>query len=153
MAKIEVEYFSNALVRPITIRVVIPYDPRLDIPQVENPYLRRPMKTIFNLPGYTGGAGWGDEQIAAQYNTAIVSVYGENAFYVDNAAPSGKYAKFIGEEVVEACEEPGGHLYHGHFHGRIWCASHGACESGNFREDGGPVCSADHPRYRAHETG
>lgn len=101
MAKIEVEYFSNALVRPITIRVVIPNDPRLDIPQVENPYLRRPMKTIFNLPGYTGGAGWGDEQIAAQYNTAIVSVYGENAFYVDNAAPSGKYAKFIGEEVVE----------------------------------------------------
>ncbi|MBR6322212.1 MAG: esterase [Lachnospiraceae bacterium] len=101
MARIEVEYFSNALVRPITIRVVIPNDPRLDIPRAENPYLARPMKTVFNLPGYTGGASWGDEMTAAKYNTAFVSVYGENAFYVDNASPSGRYAKFIGEEAVD----------------------------------------------------
>ena len=101
MARIEVEYFSNALVRPITFRVVLPNDPRDGIPQEENPYMRRPMKTVFNLPGFTGGAGWGDEMAAAKYNCAIVTVYGENAFYVDNLSSCGKYATFIGEEIVD----------------------------------------------------
>ena len=104
MARIEVEYFSNALVRPITFRVVLPNDPRAEVPGIQkpyNPHIDRPMKTVFNLPGYTGGAEWGNELLAQQYNTAIISVYGENAFYVNNAAPSGRYADFIGEEIVD----------------------------------------------------
>ncbi len=104
MARIEVEYFSNALVRPVQIRLVVPTDPRAAVPGIQlpdNPYLNRPMKTVFSLPGYTGGAEWGNEMTAMRYNTAFVSVYGENAFYVDNASPSGRYAAFIGEEVVE----------------------------------------------------
>ena len=101
MARIEVEFFSNALVRPVTFRCVLPNDPRDGIPAEETPWNSRPMKTVFSLPGYTGGAEWGDEVLAAKYNTAIISVYGENAFYVDNASPSGKYARFIGEEMVD----------------------------------------------------
>ncbi len=101
MARFDIEYFSNALVRPVRIHVVIPNDPRLDIPQEKNPYRDRPMKTVFNLPGYTGGAGWGDPMTAAKYNTAFVSLYGENMFYIDNAAACGKHATFVGEELVD----------------------------------------------------
>ena len=104
MARIEVEYFSNALVRPVSFRVVLPNDFRAGLPgtqRPENPHLNRPMKTIFNLPGFTGGAEWGNEMMAMRYNTAIISVYGENAFYVDNLSPNGRYATFIGEEMVD----------------------------------------------------
>ncbi len=104
MARIEVEYFSNALVRPITFRVVLPNDPRAEVPGIQkpyNPHMDRPMKTVFNLPGYTGGAEWGNEMAAMQYNTAFISVYGENAFYVNNASPSGKFEEFIGVEIVD----------------------------------------------------
>ena len=101
MARFDVEYFSNALQRPVRVHVVIPNDPRLDIPQQENPYRERPMKTVFNLPGYTGGAGWGNEMTAAQYNTAFVSVYGENMSYIDNLAPFGKHGTFVGVELVD----------------------------------------------------
>ena len=104
MARIEVEYFSNALVRPVSFRVVLPNDFRAGLPGIqrpENPHLNRPMKTIFNLPGFTGGAEWGNEMMAMRYNTAIISVYGENAFYVDNLSPNGRYATFIGEEMVD----------------------------------------------------
>ena len=47
MARIEVEYFSNALVRPITFRVVLPNDPRAEVPGIQkpyNPHIDRPMK-------------------------------------------------------------------------------------------------------------
>ena len=104
MARIQIEYFSNALVRPINFRVVLPNDPRAEVPGIQkpyNPHMDRPMKTVFNLPGYTGGAEWGDEMVAQKYNTAIISVYGENAFYVNNASPSGKFADFIGIEIVD----------------------------------------------------
>ena len=113
MARIEVEFFSNALVRPVTFRCVLPNDPRDGIPAEETPWNSRPMKTVFSLPGYTGGAEWGDEVLAAKYNTAIISVYGENAFYVDNASPSGKYARFIGEEMVDYVRKTFGLGLHG----------------------------------------
>ncbi len=104
MARIEVEYFSNALVRPVTFRAVIPNDFRAAVPGIQapvNPHMERPMKVVFNLPGYTGGAEWGNEMLAMKYNTAIISVYGENAFYVNNASPSGQFQTFIGEEMVD----------------------------------------------------
>ncbi len=102
MAYFNIEFFSNALVRPVSFKMYIPNDPETDNPHDENPYNKRKMKTLFLLHGYTGTAGfWGHEQLAAKYNFAMVMPSGENAFYLDGAATGHKYCTFVGEELVQ----------------------------------------------------
>ena len=80
----------------------LPNDMRTDIPQEENPYAARKMRTLFLLHGYTGDAGnWVPEEIAQKYNFAIVIPNGENAFWLDGLSTGHQFASFLGKELPE----------------------------------------------------
>lgn len=99
MANISINFYSNTLVRPVDFKLYIPNDPRPGIP--ENEYSKRPLKTLFVLHGYTGDAGnWVPEWLSQKYNFAVVSISGENAFYLDGLSTGHKYETFLAEEIV-----------------------------------------------------
>ena len=103
MSHINVEFFSNSLVRPVAFEMFIPNDFRVDVPRQHNPYYDRNCKTVFVLHGYTGwGKGWGNlYELAEKYNFALIFPSGENSFYLDSEATAGKYGTFIGVELIE----------------------------------------------------
>lgn len=101
MSQLSIEYFSQALHRPVQFKMIIPND----INQEWNPEQKRkdePMKTLFLLHGYTGAAGnWVPENLPVLYNFAIVMPSGENGFWVDGISTGHKYATFLAEELVD----------------------------------------------------
>jgi S-formylglutathione hydrolase FrmB len=103
MAIINVEFFSNSLLRSVAFEMYIPNDPRPDIQTQDNPYYDRNCKTVFVLNGFTGwGKGWTNlYELAEKYNFALVFPSGENSFYLDTESSAGKYGTFIGRELVE----------------------------------------------------
>ena len=102
MAYFRIDYYSNALHRAASFEVLIPNDLRTDIPQPENPYAKRPMKTLFLLHGYTGKAGnWVPEWLAAKYNFAIVMPNGENGFYLNGRSTGHAFQTLVGEELTD----------------------------------------------------
>jgi len=103
MSNINVEFFSNSLVRPVSFEMYIPNDFRYDIQRQHNKFYDRKCKTVFVLHGFTGcGKGWqGLYELAEKYNFALVFPSGENSFYLDSEATGGKFGSFIGVELVE----------------------------------------------------
>lgn len=102
MSKLSIEFFSTSLVRPVSFQMFLPNDPRPEVNLQENPYYQRPTKTLFLLHGYTGNAAsWGIEDLANQYNFAMVIPNGENSFYLDGLATGQKHGTFLGVELVE----------------------------------------------------
>ena len=101
MANFTVRYFSNCLRRPTTFKMFIPNDVRNDFQGEENPYAKRPIKTLFLLHGYTGDAeNWVPEELATKYNFAVVVPNGENSFWLDGCATGHQFCTFVGEELV-----------------------------------------------------
>ena len=100
MAVLDVSFYSQSLVRPVSFQMYIPNDIRS---QEENQHYNRKCKTVFVLHGYSGwGRGWDQIfQIAEKYNLALVFPNGENSFYLDSQATAGKYGTFIGSELVD----------------------------------------------------
>lgn len=101
MAKFNIKFFSNSLIRPVPLEVVIPNDPRPSfngtIPAVD----KENMKCIFLLHGYTGdGENWIPEYLLAQYNCAVVCPSVENGFYLDGISTGHAYQTFVGVELV-----------------------------------------------------
>ncbi len=102
MAYFRIEYFSNALQRATSFEMIIPNDTRAGMPGEENPYKKRPMKTLFLLHGYTGKAGnWVPEYLAEKYNFAIVMPNGENSFYLDGLSTGHAFETMLAVELVE----------------------------------------------------
>lgn len=101
MAQLQIEFFSNTLIRPVQFKMIIPGDFNASW----NPEQRRkdkPMKTLFLLHGYTGGAGnWVPEELTTLYNFAIVMPNGENGFWVDGISTGHKYGTFLAVELVD----------------------------------------------------
>lgn len=102
MALMQIDFYSNTLIRPVSFKMFIPNDPRADQPgPVEFPP-QAEMKTLFLLHGYTGASEWwGQEKLAAQYNVALVMPNGENSFYLDGISTGHKYGTFLGVELVD----------------------------------------------------
>ncbi len=101
MAYFRIEYYSPALRRQTSFEMIIPNDVRTDFPRHENPYEKRPMKTLFLLHGYTGKAGnWVPEYLTEKYNFAIVMPTAENSFYLDGAATGRAYETMVAKELV-----------------------------------------------------
>jgi len=104
MAIIDVSYFSNALMRNVVYKAVIP----TDSPAVKDvaPNEVKPFKTLYLLHGIMGGhndwvvntrvATW-----AQKHNVAVIMPSGDNSFYVDQEAGHNYYGEFIGHELVE----------------------------------------------------
>ena len=102
MARLQIEYFSNALRRTTSFEMVIPNDERAGVPWEENPSHARPMSTLFLLHGYTGKAGnWVPEGLPEKYNFAIVMPTAENSFYLNGEATGTAYQTMVGEELVD----------------------------------------------------
>ena len=103
MAYFRIEYYSNALHRSTSFEMLIPNDYRLDLPvQEASPIPKKPMGTLFLLHGYTGKAGnWVPEELAAQYNFAIVMPTAENSFYLNGLSTGHAFQTLVGEEMVD----------------------------------------------------
>ncbi len=58
MADFQIEFFSNSLIRPVTFKMFIPNDPRIDPVSKKDadPYQKRRTQTLFILHGYTGAS-------------------------------------------------------------------------------------------------
>ena len=101
MARFDIEIFSVSLNRTVNFKMYIPNDPNI-MRREDDPYIKRGMKVLFLLHGYTGSAYyWGYEHLAQKYNFAMVMPSGENSFYLDGAATGHKYCTYIGKELVE----------------------------------------------------
>lgn len=103
MANITVKYFSNCLMRQTTFEMYLPNDLRDDMPsdQQDNPYRKRPTKTLFLLHGYTGSAGnFVPEWLSEQYNFAVIAPNGENSFWLDGISTGHKFCSLLGDEML-----------------------------------------------------
>ena len=104
MALIQVNYMSRALMRTVTVNVVLPVDKfsfTADPAQEERPY-----KTLYLLHGIFGNytdwvCGTNIQRLAEARDLAVVMPSGENSFYLDQPGKGARYATFIGEELVE----------------------------------------------------
>lgn len=103
MALLHVTYFSQALAGQSEFYLALPND----VPPfmaAENPRYQRDMKTLVLLHGYSGGAadwvtGSSVQNLALQYNMALIMPNGRNSFYLDREATGEQYATFVGEEL------------------------------------------------------
>lgn len=104
MALMHVTYFSQALAGQNEFLLVLPND----VPPFMagmNPHYQRPMKTLVLLHGYNGGtADWitgsSVQELAVQYNLAVIMPNGRNSFYLDREPTGEKFAAFVGDEVL-----------------------------------------------------
>ena len=102
MARLQIEYFSNALCRATAFEMILPNDIPANIPLGDNAAYSRPTSTLFLLHGYSGKAGnWVPEGLAEKYNFAIVMPTAENSFYLNGEATGRNYQTMVGEELVD----------------------------------------------------
>lgn len=104
MAIVDVNYYSNVLMRQVTYKAVIPTDgpvfPGMDRRE------KKAFKTLYLLHGIMGNytdwiTGTRVAQWAAQHNIAVIMPSGDNSFYVDQEASCNYYGEYIGRELVE----------------------------------------------------
>ncbi|MDK2808798.1 MAG: putative tributyrin esterase [Clostridiales bacterium] len=104
MALLQINYFSEALMKITTFHIYLPND--LQPMMMEgNAHYKRKTKTLFLLHGFSGNTtDWMTnsmaQQLSLQYNLAIVMPSGENSFYLDGKGTGRAYARFLGEELV-----------------------------------------------------
>jgi putative tributyrin esterase len=104
MAIVDVNFFSEALMRQVTYKAVIP----TDSPDIKgaNANHFKPFKTLYLLHGIMGNCtDWlirtRIAELAQKHNVAVVMPSGENSFYVDQEAGHNYFGEFIGRELVE----------------------------------------------------
>jgi len=90
--------------RTVTISAIVPVD-KLVLPGM-SAREKKPFKTLYLLHGIFGNytdwlSGTRIQSWAEERDLAVIMPSGENAFYVDNNIPGGKYGEFIGRELVE----------------------------------------------------
>lgn len=105
MALMNITYFSTALAGQNEFYMALPNDVPPFMAE-NNPHYRRAMKTLVLLHGYSGGAsdwlmGSSIQELAVQYNLAVIMPNGRNSFYLDREATGRKFAAFVGEELLE----------------------------------------------------
>ncbi len=104
MALIKVDFFSQSLMRTVTIQAILPVDKILEVgEELPSP---KPFKTLYLLHGIFGNdmdwvSGTRIQRWAQDYNVAVIMPAGENKFYVDNERSHEYYSRFIGEELVD----------------------------------------------------
>ena len=104
MANGRMRFYSIAQNAQTSISYVIPNDLPAIMTQ-DNPHFQREMKTLYLLHGISGNdCDWvysgAAEELALQYNLAVICITAGNNFYLDREATGCKYATFAGEEVV-----------------------------------------------------
>ena len=105
MATGRLRFYSMALAGQVNIFYVIPRD----VPEMMtagNKNYERPMKTLYLLHGYSGNeSDWEyngmAEDIAFNYNLAVIMITGGNNFYLDRKATGCQFGTYAGKEVVD----------------------------------------------------
>ena len=103
MALIQVNFMSKALLRTVTVNVILPVDKFSMADQIERE--DKPYKTLYLLHGIFGNytawvTGTDIVRLAQARDLAVVMPSGENGFYLDQPDQGRNYAAFIGEELV-----------------------------------------------------
>ncbi|MCR5656934.1 MAG: acetylesterase [Butyrivibrio sp.] len=105
MATGRLRYYSVAQMGQVDVSYVIPKD----VPPMMtegNKNFQRPMKTLYLLHGFSGNdCDWEyngiAEDIAVNYNMAVIMISGGNNFYLDRKATGCQFGTFAGKEVVD----------------------------------------------------
>ena len=95
MALVQVDFFSEKLMRTVTINAIIPVDKTLNQPN-------KKFKTLYLLHGIFGNytdwvCGTRIQRWAQNHDLAVIMPSGENKFYVDNENSHEYYSQVIGE--------------------------------------------------------
>ena len=106
MAQIQVNFVSRALLRTVSVNVILPTDKILMNPDKK----LKPFKTLYLLNGIFGNyTDWVTntriQQWAEDHDLAVVMPSGDNSFYIDMDLPNNNYGVFIGEELVKVTRE------------------------------------------------
>jgi putative tributyrin esterase len=103
MALIQVNYLSCALMRTVTVNVVLPVD---KVSHREHDYLPVParLKTLYLLHGMFGNCndwltGTSIQRLAEERDLCVVMPSGDNSYYVQGPLPFNDYGAFVGEEL------------------------------------------------------
>ena len=104
MALIRVDFFSESLMRTVTINAIVPVD-KMTLPGMPVRE-KKPFKTLYLLHGIFGNytdwvTGTRIQRWAQDQNLAVIMPSGGNKFYVDNEKSGEMYSQFIGKELVE----------------------------------------------------
>lgn len=104
MALMEVNFFSKALMRPVTMNVILPADKVFFEEETEAD--NKPFKTLYLLHGVMGNytdwvTGTCIKRWAEEKNLAVVMPSGANMFYMDHPNLNENYSEFIGKELVK----------------------------------------------------
>lgn len=104
MALIQVNFFSQTLMRTVPMQVILPVD-KMTFPGMPKRE-EKPYKTLYLLHGVFGNytdwvSGTCIQRWAEEKNLAVVMPSADNKFYVDQEKGEDHYGKFIGEELVE----------------------------------------------------
>ena len=104
MALMEVNFFSKALMRPVTMNVILPADKVFFGEKTEEE--NKPFKTLYLLHGVMGNytdwvTGTCIKRWAEEKNLAVVMPSGANMFYMDHPNANENYSEFIGKELVK----------------------------------------------------
>ena len=102
MAIIQANFTSDALMRMVTIQVILPVEKQAGLEAAA----RKPLPTLYLLHGVTGNCtDWLTRtnilRWAEAKDLAVVMPSGENGFYVDHPGSHRNYGRFIGRELVE----------------------------------------------------
>ncbi len=162
MAFIQMNIFSNALMRTVPVNMILPVDKLLPpgVPERGN----KPYKTLYLLHGVFGNytdwvCGTRIQRFAEEHDLAVVMPSGDNAFYVDRPAAGNFYGEFIGKELVELTRKmfPLSHEREDTFIGGLSMGGYGAMRNGLKYSDtfGSIVClsGALHVEEMASRTG
>lgn len=104
MALLQVNYFSEALMKITTFHILLPNDLQPIMTQGNKNYERN-IKTLYLLHGLSGCTldwmlGSRAQEMSMKYNLAIVMPSGDNSFYLDGKESGREYGRFVGEELV-----------------------------------------------------
>lgn len=104
MALIQANFISTALMRTVTINVILPAD-KPSFPGLP-PREDKPYKTLYLLHGILGNytdwiSGTNIQRWAEEKNLAVVMPSGDNMFYLDHNATNNLYGEYVGNDLVE----------------------------------------------------
>ena len=131
MALMEVNFFSKALMRPVTMNVILPVDKVFFGEETEEE--NKPFKTLYLLHGVMGNytdwvTGTCIKRWAEEKNLAVVMPSGANMFYMDHPNANENYSEFIGKRAckdytknVSVISQKRRYIYCRVIHGRIRC--------------------------------
>lgn len=135
MAFIQMNLYSQSLMRQVPVNVILPVDKLLfpGMPERED----KPYKTLYLLHGVLGNymdwvVGTRIQRYAEENDLVVVMPAGDNAFYVDQPKGNNFYGEFVGKELVKLTRKmfPLSHKREDTFIGGLSMGGFGAMRNG-----------------------